>query len=413
MKKNDRKEALNTLIIVFKQKIPLGTLTTNLTPFSRELCYGVCRHYFRLEAIANSLLTKKPKGLDIWICLLMGLYQLHFQTRPDYAVVQETVALLSGKQAWAKSLLNAVLRNYCRNKDNLIENIQNQPAYLYGHPSWLIQRIQTAWPKHWEAILKANDEHPPMSLRINIQKTNISQYLEHLKNIDNLGHPHPHAKQAILLDKPCDVYLLPGTSAQLAASLLNLSPGLRVLDACSAPGGKTCHLLETEPNLKICVAVDIDDKRLSRVQENLTRLHLEATLLLGDAANPEHWWDGQLFDRILLDAPCSATGVIRRHPDIKYLRTEAEVSRISQTQSKLLNALWELLAPGGRLVYATCSILPEENELQLEQFINNHADCIVYHPSQPWGHPTPHGWQILPGEDDMDGFFYGVLEKKP
>ena len=200
--------------------------------------------------------------------------------------------------------------------------------------------------------------------------------------------------------------------AQLAVSLLSLKPGLRLLDACAAPGGKTCHSLESQPALAACVALDIDSKRLARVQDNLNRLNLKATLLKGDGSQPKTWWDGVLFDRILLDAPCSATGVIRRHPDIKLLRTPADINAVTQLQYNLLRALWPLLAPNGIMVYATCSVMPEENEQQIASFIATQEDCQFLTQTQPWGRATGHGWQILPGENNMDGFFYSVLIKK-
>lgn len=422
MKKNERQLALETLTTLFKQKTPLTYLIAPLSPYSRELVFGVCRHYYRLDALANTLLNKKPKGLDIWLTILLGLYQLHFLKQPDYAVVKETVTLLTKNNTWAKGLVNAVLRNYCRQAETLVAQLETDDKFKYGHPEWFVQRVQKAWPLHWQTILLANDRHPPMSLRVNTQQTSVEHYLTLLEHAGISAEPHPAAPEALILNTPCDVHILPGfdiglcsvqdVAAQLSASLLDLKPHLRVLDACCAPGGKTCHILETEPHLKACVAVDIEAKRLIRVEENLKRLKLNATCLTGDAAHPESWWDGILFDRILLDAPCSATGVIRRNPDIKHLRTEAEIRDITNIQRHLLDTLWPLLAPGGRLVYATCSIMPEENEQQLADFMKRHSDGVSYHPPQTWGHATEHGWQILPGEQQMDGFFYGVLEKK-
>jgi len=421
MKKSERQQALEAIIVLLKQKVPLSYLTAPLSPFSRELIFGVCRHFARLETIANQLVIKKPKGLEVWITILMGLYQLHYLKQPDYAVVKETVGLLNGHHAWAKGLVNAILRNYCRRATPLIEDLKSNEAFIYGHPKWMISRFQKDWPNDWKAILLANDMHPPMSLRINTQKTTIENYLTLLDQANISAKKHPNAPEALILDTPCDVHALPGfeaglcsvqdVAAQLAVSLLNLQPNLRVLDACSAPGGKTGHILEKEPQLKTCIALDLDSNRLMRVQENLKRLELTANCIAGNAENPDTWWDGVLFDRILLDAPCSAIGVIRRNPDIKLLRTEADIHDITQVQRQILNALWPLLAPGGRLVYATCSVTPEENEQQLSDFIKKHTDCVSYHPDQEWGHSTPHGWQILPGEERMDGFFYGVLDK--
>lgn len=420
MKKNERLDALKLLIAVLQNKTPLST--NNLSPLSQELCFGVCRHYYRLSIIADHLVKKRPKTSDIWICLLMGLYQLHYLRIPDYAVVKETVALLEQlKKTWAKGFVNAILRTFCREQDTLLAKLQSQPDFLYGHPDWFIERLKKAWPDAWQTILKANDEHPPMSLRVNARHTSTASYLERLQAADISGQPSCYAPQGVLLTKPCDVQKLPGfakgdvsvqdQAAQLATTLLALKPGLRVLDACAAPGGKTCHIVESEPNLSACVALDIDDKRLKRIQENLNRLHLQATIVKGDALQPKIWWDGIVFDRILLDAPCSATGVIRRHPDIKLLRTEADIATVTQLQHDLLCTLWPLLKAGGIMVYATCSIMPEENERQISQFIAKHTDCKFSDQKIPWGHATGHGWQIFPGENDMDGFFYSVLVK--
>lgn len=425
MKKNERLQALRILTTVLQDKTPLLHLmssTAQLSPLSKEICFGVCRHYFRLAALADRLLSKRPKAMDVWTSLLIGLYQLHYLRIPDYAVVKETVALLEQiKKPWAKGLVNAVLRTYCREQDTLLVSLQNDRSFLYGHPQWLIERLQEAWPKDWQNIIKANDTHPPMTLRVNSHHASAETYLTRLQQNDMDAHLLAYAPHSIALTTPCDVHDLPGfangdvsvqdEAAQLAVSLLALKPGLRVLDACAAPGGKTCHILETHTELSACVALDVDSKRLARVQENLNRLHLHATLLKGDGLQPQTWWDGILFDRILLDAPCSATGVIRRHPDIKLLRTAADVAAVTQLQHDLLRNIWPLLAPKGIMVYATCSVMPEENEQQIAHFIANQADCKFLEQKQPWGHFTGHGWQILPGENNMDGFFYSALEK--
>ena len=260
-----------------------------------------------------------------------------------------------------------------------------------------------------------------MTLRVNLKKNSRADSLHALQQAEIEAYAHPVAPEGITLASPCDVRQLPGfaegcisvqdAAAQLAVSLLALKPGLRLLDACCAPGGKTCHILETEPLLAACVALDVDAKRLIRVQENLTRLNLQATLLQGDASTPTTWWDGQLFERILLDAPCSATGVIRRHSDIKLLRTPEEIATVTKTQHTLLNSLWPLLAKDGLLVYATCSVMPAENERQIADFIAANPDCKVLHGDWSWGRATGHGQQILPGEQGMDGFFYTVLLK--
>lgn len=423
IKKNEREQARDVLIHVFKNKTPLSHHITALSPFSRNLCFGVCRYANQLESLADVLLKKRPKGLDLWITLLMGLYQLHHLKLADYAVVQETVALLNTpKTRWARGLINATLRQYCRDKDNILHRLATNERFINNHPQWFVDRLKKAWPSDWKNILQDNDKHPPMTLRFNTQKTTASTYLEALKEIDSNAKLSKHSPEGLTLSTPCDVQHLPGfqegwisvqdEAAQLATTLLDLKPKLRVLDACCAPGGKTAHMLEKEPKLATCIALDIEARRLSRVQDNLTRLQLEATLIQADASDVDAWWDGKLFDRILLDAPCSATGVIRRHPDIKHLRTEEEVLAITQLQKKLLEALWPCLSKGGLFIYATCSIFPEENELQINDFIKTHPDCTFVEKELPWGRKTGHGYQILPGEDGMDGFFYSILVKR-
>ncbi len=425
LKKNERLQALRILTHVLQDKTPLlhfMQASADLSPLSKELCFGVCRQYYRLQALADCLVNKRPKQMDIWVCLLMGLYQLHYLRIPDYAVVKETVGLLTPiKKTWAKGLVNAVLRSYCREQDALLTRLTDDTAFIYGHPDWLVNKIKLAWPEHWQEILLANDAHPPMSLRVNQARGSTQAYLTRLDTAGIDATAHAYSSEGIRLTTPCDVNELPGfmagevsvqdEAAQLASSLLTLEPGLRLLDACCAPGGKTCHILELQPDLSACMALDIEKSRLSRVQENLNRLSLSANLIQGDALKPDTWWDGLPFDRILLDAPCSATGVIRRHPDIKLLRTEADIANIVQLQQDLLVALWPLLAPGGLMVYATCSIMPEENERQVAQFIDQQTDCQFLASDKPWGHSTGHGWQVLPGEHNMDGFFYSVLKK--
>lgn len=425
MKNNERLHALTILTALLEDRASLSQLmpaSADVSPMTKEICFGFCRHYYRLQAMADCLVDKRPKAIEVWIALLMGLYQLHYMHIPDYAVVKETVALLEKiKKVWAKGLVNAVLRNFCRKQDEILATLANDAAFVHGQPPELLQHLKSDWPNDWQSIAKANDAHPPMTLRVNLRKSTVAEYLSALKDADIEAEVHLVASEGITLKVPCDVYSLPGFAeglvsvqdgaAQLAVSLLSLKPGQRVLDACCAPGGKTCHILESEPSLGDCVALDVDPKRLKRVKENLGRLHLEATLLQGDALSPERWWDGQLFDRILLDAPCSATGVIRRHSDIKLLRTDEEIIAVTKIQYSMLRSLWPLLAPGGLMVYATCSVIAEENEQQIADFVTSHSDCQVVKNLGTWGRATGHGQQILPGEYGMDGFFYSVLLK--
>ncbi|MDI9818501.1 MULTISPECIES: 16S rRNA (cytosine(967)-C(5))-methyltransferase RsmB [unclassified Legionella] len=425
MKKNERLQALKVLVKLVQEKVPLSHLmqaTSDLTPLSKEICFGVCRQYIRLEVMADCLVSKRPKSLEVWLVLLIGLYQLHFMQKPDYAVVKETVALLDLiKKNWAKGLVNAVLRRFCREQQTPPGPWESNDYFVYNHPQWLIQRLRKDWPQDWQAILQANDCHPPMSLRVNQRHMTRQAYRERLQQNGMNSHPHVYSPEGVRLETAVDVKDLPGfecgdvsvqdESAQLAVSLLELRPGLRLLDACCAPGGKLCHILEAESHLAACIGLDIDERRLQRVRENLQRLNLQAILIQGDALKPD-WWDGELFDRILLDAPCSATGVIRRHPDIKLLRTEADIQAIVNLQYKLLQKLWPLLAPGGVFVYATCSIMREENEQQIMRFIAHQTDCQFAADDKPWGKSTGHGWQILPKENEGDGFFYTVLRKQ-
>ncbi|HAT1660048.1 TPA: 16S rRNA (cytosine(967)-C(5))-methyltransferase RsmB [Legionella pneumophila] len=424
MKANDRLHALKILTALMESRKNLSHLMSlqDISPLTKEICYGFCRHYFRLQSIADTLITKRPKDNEVWIVLLIGIYQLQYMNKPDYAVVKETVSLLGQvKKIWAKGLVNAVLRNFCRRQDPILEKLSGEPVFIYGQPNWLLQRLQKDWPNDWQFIADANDRHPPMTLRVNVLKNSVDEYLDLLKKSGIEAFKHPVAPDGITLAIPCDVTTLPGfaqgfvsvqdAAPQLAAYLLSLKSGQRVLDACCAPGGKTCHILEREPGLASCVALDLDPQRLQRVRDNLNRLGLQATIVQGDVSEPKSWWDGHPFDRILLDAPCSATGVIRRHSDIKLLRTDEEVLAITRIQYSMLNSLWPLLAPGGLMVYATCSIMSDENELQIARFVAEHPDCQVSDDKWSWGRWTGHGQQILPGEQGMDGFFYSVLRK--
>jgi len=425
MIKNERLQALQILCKVVQDKVPLTHLLQaeqEITPFTKALCFGVCRHYYRLEALADSLIKKRPDSIDIWLTVLMGLYQLQFLNKPEYATVQATVGVLDKvKKTWAKGLVNAVLRRFCREKDTIIASLENNKPFMHGHPEWFVQRVKQDWPDQWQAILQANDVHPPMSLRVNQQQISRDEYLQQLQHRGFKAKPAHFSSVGLILDEACDVGELPQFSqgavslqdeaAQIAASLLQLQPNLRILDACCAPGGKTCHIVESEPGLTQCVALDVDEKRLQRVQQNLTRLKLHAKIIAADALQPAQWWDGELFDRILLDAPCSATGVIRRHPDIKLLRSEADISAVVDLQAALLNALWPTLKSGGLMVYATCSVMKQENEQQIAAFKANHADCQISPMDEKWGIQRDFGRQILPGQDDCDGFYYCVLQK--
>lgn len=389
--------------------------------FIQALCYGTIRQYYRLEFILNQLVNKPIKDKDIQIkaLALLGLYQLNYMRVKDHAAVSETVAVMKKKQ-WAKSLLNAVLRRYLREQDELEALADKHVAY--AHPDWMIKAIKADWGGAGKEILLANNQPPPMSLRINKHFCQRDDYLKLLGEQEISGNALEFSSQGIILAEPVVVDKLPNftagwvsvqdAAAQLAAELLDAQPGNRVLDVCAAPGGKTAHILENQPEIKSMLAIDIDAKRLERATENLTQLALGADLLAADATQPESWWDGVVFDRILLDAPCSALGVVRRHPDIKLLRRAEDIAQLQALQQEILQAVWKLLAPGGILLYATCSILKQENESQIEQFLQHHDDAQELLIEAGWGVKRPFGRQVLTGSHSMDGFYYARLQKK-
>jgi 16S rRNA (cytosine967-C5)-methyltransferase len=390
----------------------------------QALCYGVCRHYYSLTALLNALLEHplKESDDDVYALLLVGLYQLRDMRIPAYAAVNATVDATKGlDKVWARGLVNAILRNYQRHAEVLNAKLLEDPVSQYAHPSWLVGMIKKAWPAASDAIMAANNEHPPFMLRVNQRHGNREAYLEKLAVLEIAAHAIPESDSGIVLEEAMDVHALPGFAdgdvsvqdgaAQLAAELLMLEPGQRVLDACAAPGGKTAHIAEREPALAALVAVDQDEKRLLTVTENLMRLKSTATCIASDVANVDAWWDKQLFDRILLDAPCSATGVIRRHPDIKLLRRADDIQNLVQEQLHLLTAVWALLKIDGVLLYATCSILPRENTGVLKEFLANNPDAKEEIIQAEWGNACEIGRQILPGMHGMDGFYYARLKK--
>jgi len=388
--------------------------------FVQALCYGVCRQYHRLNFILTGLLNKPLKDMEIKSLLLIGLYQLNYMRVKPYAAVSETV-LAARRKLWAKALVNAVLRNYLRDQEKLEAKADAVRSAAVSHPDWLINKIEQDWPDQAADCLKANNRQPPMALRVNLSKLGRDDYLQRLTENGLHASTVSYCGSAIMLQHPVPVDLLPGFSeglvsvqdaaAQLAAGLLDAHPGHRVLDVCAAPGGKAAHILESQPQLSELVAVEIEESRMQRVIENMQRLGLQSTLKTGDAAKPESWWDGQLFDRILLDAPCSASGVIRRHPDIKLLRRPEDLDSLMLTQKHILNAVWPLLKPGGLLLYATCSIFKQENEQQIEAFLNEHTDAVEIRIATAWGNTCRYGRQIMTGESEMDGFYYARLRK--
>jgi 16S rRNA (cytosine967-C5)-methyltransferase len=391
----------------------------------QELCYGVLRWYWRLDAIAKQLLRKpfKPKDSDVHCLIMLGLYQMQYLRVPDHAAVSATVAVTGAlKKPWARGLVNAVLRGYQRMEAAQLEALERDPVVHYAHPYWLVQRLQTAYPQQWQTILEANNRYPPMCLRVNARRMTRADYKKALNAAGHEADETPDSPQGLVLATPAEVESLPGfseglvsvqdTAAQLAAGLLDAQAGERILDACAAPGGKTAHVLELQPRLAGMVALDHDANRLERVKQNLARLQLEANIVQGDAARPVDWWDEVPFDRILLDAPCSASGVIRRHPDIKLLRREGDIEPLIELQGRILRALWPLLKPGGMLLYVTCSILSEENVQQVSRFCAETADAEPAPITATWGEGQAIGRQILPGFGGMDGFYYAIMRKR-
>ncbi len=390
----------------------------------QELCYGTLRWYLCLQAITQQLIERplKRRDREIELLLMVGLYQQLYMRLPAHAAVAATVegARLLGRP-WAVGLVNGVLRRFQREREQLLAAVDREPTARYSHPEWLLTAIQLAWPQQWRSILEAANSRPPMSLRVNLGRIGRQEYLQQLAAASIAAQPLPDIPSALVLEQPVEVTALPGFTtglvsvqdggAQLAAALLELQQGQRVLDVCAAPGGKSCHILELEPGIKL-TAVDVDRDRLALVQDNLQRLGLQARVLLGDATSPEgEWAQVSGYDRILLDLPCSATGVIRRHPDIKLLRRPEDLDGLVAVQREVLSTVWPLLKPGGILLYATCSLLPQENERQVEWFLQQQGDARERPIRSGWGHPRTVGRQTLPGEATMDGFYYASLEK--
>ena len=374
----------------------------------QDLAYGTLRNLGLLDAVLSELLRKPVKPV-LHAVLLAALYQLRARPRSSHTTVDQAVRAVSRFEPAAKGLANAVLRNYLREADAIVARCGSDTAH-YSYPQWWIERMRADWPQHWEAILNAGNLHPPMTLRVNCRRLTTGQYLVKLGERGIKGEIA--GPQAILLERPVAIESLPGFStgevsvqdagAQFAAPLLDVQPGMRVLDACAAPGGKTGHILE----LADCAltALDSDPARVPRIHDNLARLGFSARVACGDCLSPAGWADGALYDRILLDAPCTASGVVKRHPDIKWLRRESDIASMAAVQGRMLDGLWQQLAPGGKLLYATCSVFPQENAQTIESFL-----------ARSNGSRRPplagiEGGQLLP-DARRDGFFYALLEK--
>ncbi len=417
----DEGKSLTALMDQWQEAIP-----DNEKAFISALCYGAVRWYTRLNGCLGQLLSKplKPKDRDIHMLLICGLYQLGFMQKPDHAVINETVNICRElDKSWATKLVNGVMRNYLRRQQELSDWADQRPTTRYAFPGWLVKSLTQAYPNKVDKLLDSLNQQAPMTLRVNPLQQTRNEYTKLLAEKGITSTPTVLAPHGLTLTTPCDVNQLPGffdpgccsvqdEAAQLAASFLDLQPGQKVLDACSAPGGKTAAILEQCPELASVVAVDLEAERQRRTRETLSRLHLEAKIVVADTGDLQAWWDNQPFDRILLDAPCSATGVIRRHPDIKHLRRKTDIEQLCTIQYRLLSTLWKTLAPGGRILYATCSILPQENTHIIERFIRETPEARSLPLALDGFHDAPAGQiQLLPEPGGHDGFFYALLEK--
>jgi 16S rRNA (cytosine967-C5)-methyltransferase len=378
----------------------------------QDLSYGTLRYYGRLQAVLDSLLHKPLSDERVRFLLLVAVYQLQYGKSAEHAVVDHAVRAAQALNPRVSGLVNAILRNFLRNREELLEQAGHSAEGKYSYPQWWVDELSAQYGERCTAILEAGNQRPPMTLRVNRRRGSTADYLAQLAL---QGYSAIQiAPDALLLDKPLPVDRLPGFSdgmvsvqdagAQYAAGLLDVSDGMRVLDACAAPGGKTAHILERVD--AEMVAVDRDAARLERVAENLQRLQLDAQLVVGDAAAPDTWWDGRPFQRILADVPCSASGVVRRHPDIKWLRRRSDIAGFSAQQLEILRALWRLLAQGGKLLYATCSVFRQENEDVVTSFLAQHRDALRV----PVALPGDIEGQLLP-DDQHDGFYYALLQK--
>lgn len=385
----------------------------------QELCYGVLRTLPQLEWIISKLMSRPMTGKQrtIHFLIMVGLYQLMYTRIPAHAALAETVeGAIALKRQQLKGLINGVLRQFQRQQEELMQQM-NEGEQQYLHPKWLLERLKRAWPGQWKQIVDANNQRPPMWLRVNRNHHSRNDWLVLLEESGKTAFPHPQHSDALRLETPCSVGQLPGfdlgwvtvqdASAQGCVALLDPQNGEKILDLCAAPGGKTTHILEAAPQADV-MAVDVDAQRLARISENLQRLNMQADVKLGDGRTPEVWCGDTLFDRILLDAPCSATGVIRRHPDIKWLRRDRDIPELASLQQQILDAVWPHLKSGGTLLYATCSVLPEENHLQITGFLQRHTDARL----QDTGDLTQPGIQVFPQADGGDGFYYAKLIKQ-
>ena len=393
-----------------------------------EICYGSCRYYHLFDAVLEKMMKKnlRKRDTDIRALLIAGFYQIAYMRTKPHAVVDESVKASRklGKPAMS-GMVNGVLRRFQREQASLLDLARQNKAASYALPGWLYQQLQTDWNDKTPAICEALLASPPLVLRVNSQKQDVQEYLDKLRQENLAASGIVGVETAVLVDKPVPVEKLPGffdgsvsvqdAGAQLAAELLNPGAETKVLDACAAPGGKTCHLLERYSDLDHdldLTAIDIDASRIEKIRSNLDRLKLKAKVFCGDAANPDGLWSETQYDAVLLDVPCSATGVIRRHPDIRILRKKQDIVGLVSQQRSILEQIWTLVKPGGRLLYATCSLLSAENEKQVEWFLQR--DDVLELSLEPKVEYVrkSHGIQTIPGVNNMDGFYYALIKKK-
>ena len=406
----------------------LAKVPADLRPGTQALAFSALRRLGSAEAVRQQLAPKAPPPrVDSLLLVALALLWPEAEAGgapmyADHTLVDQAVHAAKQRAPASANFINAVLRRFLREREALVAAAQRSPLGAFNHPAWWVEKLKQDWPAQWQAILAANNRPPPMTLRVHAGRATAAEYVERLAALGlgarALGASTP---QAVVLDKPAPVSALPGfaeglvsvqdAAAQLAAPLVigsGLRPGARVLDACAAPGGKTAHLLELQPDLQL-TALDADAQRLLRVQDNLARLGQQATLKAADARQTAAWWDGQPFDAILLDAPCSASGIVRRHPDVRWLRRPDDITALARVQAELLDALWPLLAPGGRLVYATCSIFRAEGQAQLDAFLQRQPDAKSHAVPGFTGHLLPLADNAAVSQPTLDGFFYALI----